>query len=287
MPLLDWLFKKQNATRSAQVNGAELAYRDEGHGPPLLLIHAFPLSSAMWEDQLDALSTRMRVIAPDLYGFGASARGSGAASLDRHADDLAGLLDELKIEKATIAGLSMGGYISFAMLRRHRDRIERLILADTRAGADSEEGKQGREKNAQLAEAEGAGAIADQMLPKLLSANATDEVRDEVRKIIKANDRAGLVAALRAMAARPDSTPLLVTIDVPTLVIVGSEDALTPPSEARAMRAAIPGSRLVEIPGAGHLSNVEAPDAFNTAIEEFVLGSQALGLAGGGLAGKW
>ena len=287
MPLLDWLFKKSNSMQTAQVNGVELAYRDEGQGPPLLLIHAFPLSSAMWEDQLDGLATRMRVIAPDMRGFGATARGTGMMSLDQAADDLVALLDHLKLERVTLAGLSMGGYMSFALLRRYRDRVERLILADTRAGADSDEAKQGREKNAQLAEAEGAGAIADQMLPKLLSANATDEVRDEVRKIVKANDRAGVAAALRAMAARPDSTPLLATIDVPTLIIVGSEDALTPPSESQAMHAAIAGSRLVEIPGAGHISNVEAPDAFNAAVEEFMLGSQALGLAGGGLAGKW
>jgi 3-oxoadipate enol-lactonase len=287
MPLLDWLFKKSSSMRTAPVNGVELAYRDEGQGQPILLIHAFPLNSAMWEDQIDALATRLRVIAPDLRGFGATARGSGTSSLDQHADDLVGLLDQLGIDKATIAGLSMGGYISFALTRRHRARIERLILADTRAGADSEEARQGREKNAQLAEAEGAGAIAAQMLPKLLSAGAPAEVRDAVRKIIEANDRAGLAAALRAMAARPDSTPLLATIDVLTLIVVGSEDALTPPSESRAMHAAIAGSRLVEIPGAGHLSNVEAPDAFSAAVEEFILGAQALGRAGGGLAGEW
>jgi 3-oxoadipate enol-lactonase len=287
MPLFNWLFKKSSSMRTAPVNSVELAYRDEGQGQPILLIHAFPMSSAMWEDQIDALATRLRVIAPDLRGFGATARGLGASSLDQHADDLAGLLDQLGIEKATVAGLSMGGYISFALLRQHPARIERLILADTRAGADSEEARQAREKNAQLAEAQGAGAIAEQMLPKLLSAGAPAEVRDEVRKIIEANDRAGLAAALRAMAARPDSTPLLATIDVPTLIIVGGEDALTPPSESRAMHAAIAGSRLVEIPGAGHLSNVEAPDAFSVAVEEFMLGAQALGGAGGGLAGEW
>jgi 3-oxoadipate enol-lactonase len=151
MPLRDWLFKKSSSMRTAQLSGAELAYRDEGQGQPILLIHAFPMSSAMWEDQIDALATRFRVIAPDLRGFGATARGSGAASLDQHADDLAGLLDHLGLEKATVAGLSMGGYISFALLRRHRARVERLILADTRAGADSEKAKQDREKNAQLA----------------------------------------------------------------------------------------------------------------------------------------
>jgi len=287
MPLFDWLLKKSNSMRTAQVGGAEMAYRDEGQGQPILLIHAFPMSSAMWEDQIDALATRFRVMAPDLRGFGATARGSGAASLDQHADDLAALLDRLGIEKATVAGISMGGYITFALLRRHRARIERLILADTRAGTDSEEAKQGREKNARLAEAEGASAIAGQMLPKLLSAGAPDTVRDEVRKIVEANDPAGLAAALRAMAARPDSTPLLPTIDVPTLIIVGSEDELTPPNEARAMHAAIAGSRLVEIPGAGHLSNLEAPDRLNAAVVEFMRGSHALWGAGGGGGGKW
>jgi len=287
MPLFDWLFKKSGSMQTAQVNGTELAYRDEGQAQPLLLIHAFPLSSAMWEDQIDALATHFRVIAPDLRGFGVTARGSGAANLDQHADDLAGLLDHLGIEKATVAGLSMGGYIVFALLRRHRARIERLILADTRAGADSDEAKQGREKNARLAEAQGAGAIAEQMLLKLLSASAPAAFRDEVRKIIEANDRAGLAAALRAMAARPDSTPLLATIGVPTLIIVGGEDELTPPSESRAMHAAIVGSQLVELAGVGHLSNVEAPDALRAAIEELMLGRQALGRAGGGLAGEW
>ena len=287
MPFLDWLFKKSSSMQTVEVSGIELAYRDEGAGPPILLIHAFPLSSAMWEDQIDSLSARFRVIAPDLRGFGATARGTGAAGIDQYADDLASLLDQLKIERATVAGLSMGGYIAFALLRRHPARVERLILADTRAGSDSDQARQGRESSAQLAEAEGAGAIATQMLPKLLVAGATDEVRDEVRKIIATNDRAGVAAALRAMAARPDSTPMLASIDVPTLIIVGSEDALTPPSESRAMNAAIGGSRLVELAGAGHLSNLEAPDAFNAAIEEFIIGAQALGGAGGGLAGKW
>ncbi len=180
----------------------------------------------------------------------------------------------------------MGGYISFALWRRHRERVAALILADTRAGADSEEGRQGREKNARLAEEQGPSAIADQMLPKLLSPNAPAALRDQVRAIIESNDRAGIAAALRAMAARPDSTPLLATIDVPTLVIVGAEDALTPPSEAEAMFNAIPGCRLAEIPGAGHLSNVEAPEAFNAEVTEFLTPRQAFGVGGGG-GGKW
>jgi pimeloyl-ACP methyl ester carboxylesterase len=283
---------------TATVNGITMAYYDEGEGQPLLLVHAFPLSGAMWLRQLSALASGRRVIAPDLRGFGATASGSGARGLDQFADDLAGLLDQLAVDKATVAGLSMGGYISFALWRRHRARIGGLILADTRAGADTEEGKQGREQSARLAETQGAGAIADQMLPKLLSSNAATPVRDEVRRLIEANHPAGIAAALRAMAARPDSAPLLAEIDVPTLVIVGGEDGLTPPAEAKALHTGISGSRLVEIPGAGHLSNMENPEAFNAAVEEFLApsatframsegGDEGELKAGGGLAGGW
>lgn len=287
MPLFDWLLRKDDATKRATVNGVELSYRDEGRGEPLVLLHAFPLSSAMWEDQIDALATRLRVIAPDLRGFGGSARGQGMASLDQAADDLAALLDHLGLAQATLAGLSMGGYIALAFVRRHPARVARLVLADTRAGADSAEGRQARAQSAQLAEQQGAAAVAEQLLPKLLAAGASAELRAEVRKIGAANDRAGVAAAQRAMAARPDSAGLLASIAVPTLIIVGEADVLTPPSEAEAMHAAIPSSRLVVLPGAGHLANLEAPDAFSAAIEEFVLGPQALGRAGGGLAGKW
>jgi pimeloyl-ACP methyl ester carboxylesterase len=272
--------------KNVTINGIDIAYRDEGTGQPLLFIHAFPLHSASWERQLAALSSHHRVIAPDLRGLGATARGSGAASLDQHADDLAALLGHLGIEQATVAGLSMGGYISFALWRRHRERIAALILANTRAGADTEEGKQGREKNAQLAETQGSGAIADQMLPKLLSPKAPDALRDEVRGIIESNDPAGIAAALRAMAARPDSTPLLPTIDVPTLVLVGIEDALIPPSESEALFNAIPGCRIAELPGAGHLSSLEAPEAFNAQVTEFLTPRQTFGIGGGG-GGEW
>jgi 3-oxoadipate enol-lactonase len=255
---------------TANINGVQLAYRDEGRGRPLLLIHAFPLSSAMWERQIQALSDAYRLIVPDLRGFGASPSVPGTASLDQYADDVAGLLDQLGLEHVSVAGLSMGGYIAFALLRRHRERVDALVLADTRPQPDTEEGRRAREQSAQLAEQQGAGAIADQMLPKLLSSNAPEQLRAELRGIIEANDRAGIAAALRAMAARPDSTPLLATIAVPTLIIVGAEDGLTPPSDARAMHAAIAGSQLVELPSAGHLANMEAPEAFNTAVDNLL-----------------
>jgi 3-oxoadipate enol-lactonase len=272
--------------KTAMINGIDMAYRDEGAGQPILFIHAFPLHSAIWDRQIAAFSPQHRVIAPDLRGLGATARGSGAASLDQHADDMAALLDHLGIESATVVGLSMGGYITFALWRRHRERIAALVMADTRAGADTEEGKQGREKNAKLAEEHGPGALADQMLPKLLGPNAPAALREQVRAIIESNDRVGIAAALRAMAARPDSTPLLATIDVPTLVLVGAEDVLTPPSEAEAMFNAIPGCRIAELPGAGHLSNIEAPEAFNAQVAEFLTPRQTFGIGGGG-GGKW
>jgi pimeloyl-ACP methyl ester carboxylesterase len=255
---------------TANVNGVQLAYRDEGHGRPLLLIHAFPLSGAMWGRQIAALSGSYRLIVPDLRGFGASPPVPGTSSLDQYADDLVGLLDQLGLDHVAVAGLSMGGYITFALLRRHPARVDALILADTRPQPDTEEGRRGREENARLAEQRGAGAIADQMLPKLLSSNAPEQLRAEVRGIIEANDPAGIAAALRAMAARPDSTPQLATIAVPTLIVVGSEDGLTPPSDARAMHSAIAGSELVELPGAGHLANLEAAEAFNTAVDSLL-----------------
>jgi len=272
--------------KKATINGIDVAYHDEGTGQPILFIHAFPMHSALWEHQIAALSPHHRVIAPDLRGLGATARGSGAASLDQHADDLAALLGHLGIEQATVVGLSMGGYISFALWRRHRERVAALILADTRAGADTEDAKQGREKNAKLAETQGSGVIAEQMLPKLLSPQAPAALRDQVRAIIESNDPAGIAAALRAMAARPDSTPLLATIDVPTLVLAGSEDALIPPSESEALFNAIPGCRIAELSGAGHLANLDAPEAFNAQVTEFLTPRQTFGIGGGG-GGKW
>jgi pimeloyl-ACP methyl ester carboxylesterase len=255
---------------TANIDGLQIAYRDEGRGHSLLLIHAFPLSGAMWDQQIAALSSTYRLIVPDLRGFGASPVVPGTTSLDQYADDLAGLLDQLGLEHVAVAGLSMGGYIAFALLRRHRERVDALILADTRSQPDNEDGRRAREENARLVEHQGPRAIADQMLPKLLSPNAPQQLRAEVRRLIEANDRAGIAAALRAMAVRPDSTPLLATIAVPTLVVVGAEDILTPPSDARAMHAAIAGSQLAELPGAGHLAHLEAPEAFNGAVADLL-----------------
>ncbi|WP_447979240.1 alpha/beta fold hydrolase [Candidatus Nitrospira bockiana] len=257
----------------ATINGVELAYTDEGRGIPIVFLHAFPLSRAMWDPQRAALSRRCRVIALDLRGHGESAPLTGPFTLDDLADDVNGLLAHLSIPQAVLAGLSMGGYVAFAFCRRHAARLKALILADTRAQADTPEGREGRFKMIEAAETRGPEAVAEEMLPKLLSPKTRDGRPDlvaRVRSIILGTPVATIAADLKAMAARPDSTPMLATIACPTLVLVGEEDRATPPSDARLMAAGIPGARLVTIPEAAHLANVEAPDRFNDAVASFL-----------------
>jgi pimeloyl-ACP methyl ester carboxylesterase len=249
-----------------------LAHADVGRGLPVVLLHAFPLNRTMWEPQIAALFGECRCIAPDLRGFGDSPR-SGPYSMDRYADDVVALLDALQIDRAVVGGLSMGGYIALALWRRHRNRIRALVLADTRSGADNDEGKQKRGELIALAQSEGSAAVADRQVTGLLGKSTREkqpELVDRIRSIMAGESPDGIVGALEAMRNRPDSTPLLAGIDVPTLIVVGDEDVLTPPKEARAMHAAIRGSRLEVIPGAGHLSNLERPAAFNAALSDFV-----------------
>lgn len=255
---------------TAQINGTTISYRDEGAGPPVVLVHAFPLSAAMWDAQLAALAPRRRVIAPDTRGLGLSALGEAPVTMDTYADDIAALLDHLGVERAALVGLSMGGYIAFAMLRRHAARVSALVLANTRAAADTPEGRAVREQSALAAETHGPAPVAETNLKRVLSDGASDEVRAAVREMIMSNSGAGIAAAQRAMAARPDSTPLLPAIAVPTLVIGAGRDGVIPLEETRAMRAAIPGARLLELPEAGHLSNLEAPAAFSAALVELL-----------------
>jgi len=255
------------------VNGIQLAYSDQGRGLPVVFVHAFPLSRAMWAPQLTPLSSRCRTITVDLRGHGESDAPLWCYTLDQFADDLRALLDHLSLSQAVFVGLSMGGYILFAFYRRFRERVKALVLADTRAQADTEEGRTGRFNLVQTASREGVSAVADSMMPKLFS-QATLQGRPDLvrqaRDIIEANTLSGIASDLMAMAQRPDSTTLLKEITVPTLVIVGEQDVATPPSDARLMADGIPGSRLVVIPGAGHLANLEQPEAFNLALMEFL-----------------
>lgn len=255
------------------LNGLTIGYDDQGSGTPLMFLHAFPLNRSMWGDQVTALAHRFRVITMDLRGHGESDALLWHFSLEQYADDVAALINQLSIDRAVLIGLSMGGYIAFAFYRKYPDRVRALVLADTRAAADTVESRAGRVALAQTAFRHGAGAVADLMLPKLLGATSLERRADlaaKVRHIISGNDICGMIVDSMAMADRPDSRSLLPTITVPTMVLVGEEDHTTPLTEAQAMAAGIPGTKLVVIPGAGHLSNLEQPEAFNEALHRFL-----------------
>ena len=259
----------------ARCDGAELHVEVRGTGEALLLVHGFPHDASLWRPQLDGLADVARVVAPDLRGLGRSggAAPAGGASVDRYADDLACVLDALGVERAVVGGLSMGGYAAFAFWRRHRARVRALVLADTRAGADSEEARAKRREMIALAEERGADAVAERMIDGMVGKGTRarrPEVVAEVRAMLARQPVPGIVDALRAMMARPDSTPDLATIDVPTLVVVGDEDALTPTAEARRLHEGVRGSRLEVVAGAGHVSNLEQPAAFNGALRDFL-----------------
>ena len=247
--------------------------RDRGSGPAVLLLHAFPLNSRMWEPQLETLAGRARLLAPDLPGFGLSAPPRDAATLDQYAGDVLGVLDALDIGRVVVVGLSMGGYLAFRLIEALGARLTGLVLADTRATPDTESGARARHELAAEVEARGVDAAADAFLTKLLGPT-TQRLRpailDRVHAIIRENTPAGVATALRAMAARPDSTALLPGIRCPVLCLAGEEDVLTPPEVARAMAEQSPNGRAVVIPSAGHLTNLEAPDAFNDALTRFL-----------------
>ncbi len=224
----------------------------------------------MWRAQLVGV-TAQRLIAPDLRGFGDSADAPAAETIDAHADDLAALLDALGIERAVVVGLSMGGYIALAMAERHRHRLAGLVLADTRAGADDAKAREGRAQAISAIEKGGAAAVLDGLAAKLFAPSTLIGVRESVEARMQGVPGPTLVASLAAMRDRPDRTGLLPSLaGLPTLVLVGSDDVITPPEEARAMAAAIPGAELVEVEGAGHLAPVERPATVNEALQAFL-----------------
>ena len=253
-----------------------LAYDDVGRGRALVLLHAFPLSRAMWRPQREALAGDCRLITPDLPGFGDSPLLSSTPSVEAMADAVAGLLDELALrEPVLLGGLSMGGYVALAFARRHPGRLAGLLLADTRAEADDDAAKANRDKLIGFASTNPPSAVLEQMLPKLLGPRTPaerPEVVEEVKRIASAQRPAGIVAALQALRNRPDATPGLGQVRVPALVVVGRDDALTPPAFAERLAAGIAGARLVVIEGAGHLANLERPAEFNAAVRDFVRG---------------
>ena len=257
-----------------QVNNITIGYGDQGTGLPIVFLHAFPLNRTMWATQEKALSSQFRIITIDLRGHGESDAPLWRYTLDQSADDVNALLDQLAIQRAVFVGLSMGGYILFEFYRKYAARVKGLILADTKAQADTAEGKDGRFQLAQIAYKRGPSAIADGMIPKLLSPATIQTNPDlvrQVRAMIEGNQISGIAGDLMAMAERPDSVPLLSQITCPTQIIVGELDQATPPSDAKLMANQIPNARLTIIPNAAHLANLEQPEAFNHIVSAFAL----------------
>jgi len=261
-----------------QIDNIKMAYTDVGSGRPVVLIHGYPFNRSLWNEQIAALSSSYRVIAPDLRGFGESDSSAGVATMNRMAQDVALLLDHLSIARATLGALSMGGYVTLAFYKQFAPRVRALILADTRATPDTEEAKQTRAQQAEKALAEGMAGIADTMLPKLLTPETVSkrpEIVKRVRDMMLKTKPEGAAAALRGMAEREDLTSLLAKITVPTLILVGAEDAITPVADSEKVNELIANSRLVVLENAGHVSNLERTEQFNEALLEFLKDSSS------------
>jgi pimeloyl-ACP methyl ester carboxylesterase len=251
----------------------ELFYEAQASGPPLVLLHPFPTNHRFWNSITPALAQRYRLIIPDVRGHGASGEGAGPATMQQHASDLLLLCDAEQIKTAIFFGVSIGGYILFEFWRRSRERVRAVILCDTRAQADTPEGRAMRLKAAADVETNGPDEYLDGMVPKLLGEstrrNRPDLVR-EARAMMGEMSAAGIAAVLRGMAERPDSVATLKSIDVPTLLLVGEQDTLTPPADAELMQRNIKGSRLVRIPGAGHYAPFEQTEAVLGEVRKFL-----------------
>jgi pimeloyl-ACP methyl ester carboxylesterase len=251
----------------------ELAYEERGSGPVLLLIHGFPFDRTMWIAQLAGLAKIRTTVAVDLRGHGLSEVMSGGDfSMDLFADDVAKTLDAIGADKADIAGLSMGGYVLFSFWRRHPERVRSLIFMDTKAEADSEEGKAGREKTAETAASQGMQPIYETLISKVVGSAPSIEVQDKLKEMMLGMAPEVAAADSLAMRDRADSTADLPNINVPVLWMHGEEDALMPLEPARASAAKIPGATFVSIPKGGHVSPMENPDAVNAAITDFLKG---------------
>ncbi|MBM82583.1 MAG: alpha/beta hydrolase [Planctomycetaceae bacterium] len=253
------------------INGTTLSVVDEGEGHPVLLVHGFPLSHSMWSAQIEVLSAKYRVIAPDLRGFGQNESAAGKLTMEQFADDLAAILDELQIEQpVTYCGLSMGGYIFWDFWRRHADRLNSVILCDTRAVADEEDKVRNRHKMAASVLNHGPEACARIMLPGLFAEQTDRSIVASLEAVILATPPESIAAALGGMAERADSAELQSKIDVPTLIIVGEHDKISTASEMRSMADEIPDCDFLEVPGAGHMVPMEKPELVNEAILAFL-----------------
>lgn len=253
--------------------GLDFNYVSHGVGPTLVLLHAFPLNLRMWDEQIKGLADSCHVLAIDLRGFGASQTSDGEYTLADLADDVHALLQHLGHERVVLGGCSMGGYISLAYARRYPEHLRGLVLIDTRASADTPEGRENRLRQASEVDARGTAALSRAFPPTAISpesAQARPELLERMRTWIADTDPRTVAGAQRAMAARPDSHDLLPKLDIPVLVVVGEQDTITPPAESEKMVAALPDAHLVRIPGAGHLTPLEKPELVNEAVREFM-----------------
>jgi YbgC/YbaW family acyl-CoA thioester hydrolase len=263
---------RPGGTQHIDVKGLTTATDIQGDGPAVLFVHGFPLDRTMWRHLISTL-TGWRRIAPDLRGMGLTDVPGDGYTLGQYADDLAGLLDVLGIDQTVFCGHSMGGYIGFEMMRRHPDRIRALILANTRPTADDAAGKTVRDDMIATVDRDGTAVLPDLLVPKLLgpsSLAALPRVVEHLRTMIAGTPARGVIGALTAMRDRPDSTPSLATIEVPTLVIAGTDDQLIPLRECKAYAKDIPGAQFTPIPEAGHLAPMEQPIAMSRVMAEFL-----------------
>jgi len=246
-----------------------LGAQQTGAGRPLVLVHGFPFDAEQWSEQLTTLAERRRVIAVDLRGRGRSTHAPNDDwTLDTHADDVARTLDDLGLARADVVGLSMGGYVAFALLRRHPGKVASLTLIDSKASADTAEARHGRDENARIVREHGTRALVPIMIPKLVAPSSPAWVSQKLAVMIERTPPATCIRDLMAMRDRPDSDPT--SVRVPTLVLHGALDALMPVAAAHAMAAAIPGARFVEVPGSGHIACLENAPVVNQALASFL-----------------
>ncbi len=259
--------------REVAAGSVTLSVAEAGEGAPIVFLHAFPLTARMWSAQLEALPAGWRGVAPDLRGFGRSRGPVPARHVADHAEDVLALVAALDAGPVVLAGLSMGGYIALECWRRRPSSIRGLVLADTRADADTADAAATRVAMQGHAVREGTAAVIDAMLPRLLGATsrtANPHLAVQVRQWAMANGPDGVVDALEALRTRPDSRVTLASITCPTLVIVGEEDLITPPPLAAVIADGVTTAALTHIPGAGHLANVEQPAAFNATLARWL-----------------
>ena len=256
-----------------EVNGFKIGYDLDGSGPPVVLIHGFPLSRTMWRPQVAALRDRFTIITPDLSGFGDSDVPAGSVTMDTYAADVLRLLDALGHQRFILGGLSMGGYVAFRIVAQAPARVRALIIADSRATPDADDARQRRYAAIARIRNEGPEGFLREFIGPLVGVTTRTQrpqVVETVRQITGGPPAPSLIAALAAIAERPDSRPLLPSIAAPALVVVGEEDTVIPRAESEEMVSRLPHARLATIPAAGHLPNLEMPEAFNRVVHEFL-----------------